>query len=196
MSMALLEAFARNKSTVYINVRRLFVFLRDFRMLHAKMLLAQAFPALAPAPQDLLHAWRQHIKHKFPSVEHISCQILQTMMDDSSCMPLLLDFRSESEHTCSHICASVRVDPDASPADILSLMRQHSVVAPPACSSGSDGSGGRRVAVFYCSIGYRSSAAAARVLQSEVITRDCLLRDLLFKMHSLTACRLSRQYLI
>jgi rhodanese-related sulfurtransferase len=138
-------------------------------MLHAKMLLAQALPALAPAPQDLLLAWRQHIKHKFPSVEHLSCQILQAMMDENSCVPLLLDFRSESEHACSHICASVRVDPDAAPADILSLMRQHSVFPPPTCSSGSDGSVSRRVAVFYCSIGYRSSAAAARVLESEVI---------------------------
>ena len=91
-------------------------------MLHAKMLLAQAFPALgngfaacccynrfslcfssAPSPQDLLLEWRQHIKHTFPSVRHVTCQFLQEAMAASSSPPLLLDVRAEPEYSCSRI---------------------------------------------------------------------------------------------
>ena len=149
-------------------------------MLHAKTFLAQVFPALAPDPQDLLLEWRSSIKTKFPSVRHVTCAFLQSAMEAGATHPLLLDFRTEAEHLCSHISGSVRVDPDASPEDILLLLRQHAVLVPPPRPSPPtyppsepnavwDSAACARQAVFYCSIGYRSSAAAARVLLSQVI---------------------------
>jgi rhodanese-related sulfurtransferase len=135
-------------------------------MLHAKMLLAQAFPSLAPSPNDLLLEWRHHIMRTFPSVRHMSCDDLQAKLTCCDQPPLLLDFRTEAEHACSHIADSVRVDPDASAADILKLLQQSAAAVAPLASD--DAPEGRRLAVFYCSIGYRSSAAAARVLLCEV----------------------------
>ena len=147
-------------------------------MIHAKMLLAKAFPSIAPAPSDLLLDWRRHIKDTFPSVQHISCDDLQVQLRNQpitgqSCQPpLLLDFRTQSEHLCSHIAGSIRMDPDASAADIVSLLLQRNVAVAPSGNPFSipdlDASCSR-FAVFYCSIGYRSSAAAARVLLSEVM---------------------------
>ena len=141
-------------------------------MLHAKMFLAQTFPALALAPGDLLLEWRAHIKETFPSVNHISCEQLHAMIDAASePPPLLLDFRAAHEHACSHISGSVRVDPDATPGDIVKLLQQHGVCmsqhhvavapppAPPQMKTGEGGEGGGRAAVFYCSIGAAARAA-------------------------------------
>jgi rhodanese-related sulfurtransferase len=138
-------------------------------MLHAKMLLAQAFPSIAPSPNDLLLEWRRHIMRTFPSVRHMSCDDLQAKLTGRDHPPLLLDFRTEAEHSCSHIAGSVRVDPDASAAHILLLLQQSAAAVAPLASD--EAAQGRRLAVFYCSIGYRSSAAAARVLLSEVMQR-------------------------
>lgn len=149
-------------------------------MMHAKMLFAQTFPSIAPAPSELLLEWRHHIKDKFPSVQHISCDDLharlqgghRTSVNPKHQTPLLLDCRTQPEHSCSHIAGSVRVDPDATAADIMSLLQQNDIaVASSTCPfsiAGLDASCGR-FAVLYCSIGYRSSAAAARILQTEVI---------------------------
>jgi hypothetical protein len=85
---------------------------------------------------------------------------------------------------------SVRVDPDTPTAHLLRLLQQHNVVGR-ASSPGGTGSGGGRIAVFYCSIGYRSSAAVARLLEVEVRA----LRRAMWRRR-LTACSLSRQFSI
>jgi rhodanese-related sulfurtransferase len=151
-------------------------------MLHAKMLLAQAFPSIAPSPSNLLLDWRNYIKRKFSRVQHIPCHDLHAWLQGGGAPhppPLLLDFRTQSEFSCSRIAGSVRVDPDASVADVLALLQGHDVAVSSASKSPFSipqlpqlaDTRCERFAVFYCSIGYRSSAAAARVLQSEV---NCL----------------------
>ena len=62
------------------------------------------------------------------------------------------------------------MDPDAPSADIVRLLQQHSIasIEGRASSAGDTGTSGGRIAVFYCSIGYRSSAAVERVLEVEV----------------------------
>ncbi len=93
-------------------------------------------------------AWpavKQMIRAEFPAVEQISTQELNEWLA-SGAAPLLLDVREEAEYRVSHLPGAVRVDPDGAVALPAGTAKDTPIVA-------------------YCSVGYRSSAFAARLTE-------------------------------
>ena len=64
--------------------------------------------------------------------------------------PALLDVRTEAEFAVSHLPGALRIDPDASPAQVVAAIRPNTAV------------------VVYCSVGYRSSQLAKRLQKAGV----------------------------
>ncbi len=108
--------------------------------LFAGSLLSCGRPVAWPAVQ-------QRIRTEFPEVVQISPDQLRERLASTDPPPLLLDVREEAEYRVSHLRGAVRVDPD-DPAPVL-----------PA------GAGKDSPIVVYCSVGYRSSALAALLME-------------------------------
>jgi rhodanese-related sulfurtransferase len=97
------------------------------------------------------------IDRRFPSVRHLAPEALAAWRADASRpAPVLLDVRTADEYAVSHLPGALRVDPDASAADVRALLDRHL-----------DANAGRRPLVLYCAVGYRSSALAARLHEAE-----------------------------
>ncbi len=86
---------------------------------------------------------------RFPEVPQISIGDLhRDWTSESGPKPLLLDVRTAAEFAVSHLPGAVRIDPGAEADLVASLMRP-----------------GVRT-VVYCSVGYRSSQLAARLIRA------------------------------
>ena len=70
--------------------------------------------------------------------------------------PLILDVRTEAEFAVSHLDGAVRIDPDASAADVL--------------AAHPDAAG--RPVLLYCSVGWRSSLLADRLRRAGLDARN------------------------
>jgi rhodanese-related sulfurtransferase len=93
------------------------------------------------------------IKAKFPSVTQLSTQDLQKWIDEPTSNIVLLDVRPEEEYNVSHLEGSHRVDPDTTDMEkVLEVINNLKL-------EGKD-----TQVVAYCSLGYRSSQLATRVL--------------------------------
>lgn len=103
--------------------------------------------------QDLQwSAVNRMIAADFPDVSTLTTDSLAARLADSTRpRPLLLDARSSEEYAVSHLPGATRIDPNASP---------ESLTAQVTALRGSDGA---RPVVIYCSVGYRSARAAARL---------------------------------
>lgn len=98
-----------------------------------------------------LEGMKKLVRARFPKVQMLSTEELRAWLaDEQRPAPLLLDVRTPQEFAVSHLPGARRVDPDASAAEVLPLLRQGQPV------------------VAYCSVGYRSSALAERLRKAGV----------------------------
>lgn len=93
------------------------------------------------------------VDRRFPDVRHVPPDTLAAWLADSTApAPLLLDVRTAEEYAVSHLPGARRVPPDASAE---ALRRRHLAGVPR-----------DTLVVAYCSVGYRSSALAARLAEA------------------------------
>lgn len=96
-----------------------------------------------------LEAMKQLVRSKFPTVRQISTEELaKWLADTNQPAPVLLDVRKPEEFAVSHLPGAKRVEPSAKPTEVLSLIPTN------------------RPVVVYCSVGYRSSELATRLLEA------------------------------
>lgn len=101
----------------------------------------------ATTPEAELAETKREISAEFPQVSQLTTAEFAAWLGDSTReLPLLLDVREPEEYAVSHLPDARRVDPEADTEKLLASL------AP-----------GRSV-VLYCSVGYRSSKLAARLL--------------------------------
>ena len=101
----------------------------------------------------VLAAIKRLVRARFADVTHVTtAQLAAWLADPQRTPPLLLDVRSAAEYAVSHLPGAQRVDPDCTADEVIAEI--------PADRSW----------VMYCSVGYRSSHMAQRVLRAGVTT--------------------------
>ncbi len=104
-----------------------------------------------PAPSNRSAGWDAMlalVRERFPKVPQVSTSELAAWRNNSvRPQPQLLDAREPAEFEVSHLPGAIRVAPDATAKAILAMIEP-----------------GRPV-VVYCSVGYRSSRLAARLME-------------------------------
>ena len=99
-----------------------------------------------PLTWDAVFDW---IKRDWPEVAQISTlELAGRMVASSEANPLLIDVRTQEEYEVSHLPGAIWAE---TPSQIASALREVS---------------DRRAVVFYCSVGVRSSRAAAELVRS------------------------------
>ena len=94
---------------------------------------------------------KQLVRSRFPQVAQLStAELAGWLQTKSRAQPILLDVRTVEEFRVSHLRGAIQVDPAAKAADLG-----------PVVQSG-------RPVVTYCSVGYRSSAVAERLVKAGV----------------------------
>jgi len=94
---------------------------------------------------------KQLVRRRFPQVAQLStAELAEWLQTKSRTQPILLDVRTAEEFRVSHLRGAILVDPAATPADLVAVVR-----------SG-------RPLITYCSVGYRSSAVAERLVKAGV----------------------------
>ena len=102
------------------------------------------------APEDSLDHWKAVVRAKFPDVPQLSSANLAAWLADTNrARPLLLDVRTDAEFRVSHLPGARRVDPEAKAAELRALLGTTNTPM-----------------VVYCSVGWRSSAVAERLLRA------------------------------
>lgn len=102
----------------------------------------------AGADTGTLEGVRAMVRERFPRVRQLStAELAAWMADPARAAPVLLDVRAEEEFEVSHLRGARRVDPGCAAAELVSTL-------PP---------GGQ--VVVYCSVGYRSSRCANRLIE-------------------------------
>ena len=110
-----------------------------------------------------LEAMKQLVRSKFPKVRQLSTEELaRWLADTNSPSPVLLDVRKPEEFAVSHLPGAKRVEPSIKAADLIPTFPTN------------------RTAVVYCSVGYRSSELAMRLLDAG-FTNVCNLEGSLFQ---------------
>jgi rhodanese-related sulfurtransferase len=97
--------------------------------------------------QQCLGTLEKQLAGKFDTITHVIPEQLEALQNDTGAL-LLLDVREESEHKVASLPGAERVDPSIRVDEFLSRF--------------GDRVAGRQV-VLFCSVGYRSSVAAARL---------------------------------
>jgi rhodanese-related sulfurtransferase len=98
-----------------------------------------------PLTWDVVFA---RIRRDWPEVAQMSTQeVAERMAASSEANPLLIDVRAHEEYEVSHLPGAIWAE---TPSQIASAVREAS---------------DRRAVVFYCSVGVRSSRAAARLIR-------------------------------
>ncbi|MGH9338379.1 MAG: exo-beta-N-acetylmuramidase NamZ domain-containing protein [Acidobacteriota bacterium] len=131
------------------------------RLILSTTLMLLLVPACATEP-----GWPEtlaSIRKQFPEVQQLQTEELAAWLSDRSRpAPMLLDARSPEEFAVSHLSGARLLAPQADPAQVLLTTSKD------------------REIVVYCSVGYRSSAAAGR-LQKSGFTRVFNLEGSIFK---------------
>jgi rhodanese-related sulfurtransferase len=97
----------------------------------------------------MLAAIRKLVRTRFKDVPHLTTsQLADWLADSQRPTPLLLDVRSAAEYAVSHLPDARQIDPDSSPEEIMGELPKD------------------RPWVLYCSVGYRSSYLAQRLMQA------------------------------
>lgn len=109
-----------------------------------------------------------NVKNKFPGIDHISierwAELSKNQLDDW----LIIDVRKTEEYQKSHIAGAILVSPDASVEKINTVITQYFSSKKKKPSN----------ILFYCSVGYRSSALIVRLQKSMSSPRDLRLYNL------------------
>jgi len=94
-------------------------------------------------------ALRRFIRTTFPEVKQVSTGDLSRILESSAeGTVLLLDTRRENEFAVSHLEGAVRLDPDTSDDNLAKIADRVGPI------------------ITYCSVGYRSSGVARRLLRA------------------------------
>ena len=102
----------------------------------------------SPAPEVELEAMTRKVAKKFDEVRQLSTADLAARLSDPARKPpQLLDAREAAEFAVSHLPGAIRVDPEADAEQVLAKIDR------------------ARPVVVYCSVGYRSSALARRLIK-------------------------------
>lgn len=110
-----------------------------------------------------LEAMKQLVRSKFPKVRQLSTEELARWLTDTNQpAPVLLDVRKPEEFAVSHLPGATRVEPSAKAAEVVATLPTN------------------RTAVVYCSVGYRSSELATRLLEAG-FTNVCNLEGSIFQ---------------
>ena len=89
------------------------------------------------------------IKRDWPEVPQMTTQELaQRMVDDGVSVPLLIDVRTRREYQVSHLPGAIWAEGLSQIENVLDGLSEHDVI------------------VLYCSVGVRSSSAAAKLIES------------------------------
>jgi rhodanese-related sulfurtransferase len=95
---------------------------------------------------------RRLIRRRFPKVKQLSTAELAEQLNDGRVpAPLIYDVREPHEYAVSHLPTAQRLNPKISPGELVPTLPQGQPV------------------VFYCSVGYRSSRLATRLIESGFI---------------------------
>lgn len=96
-----------------------------------------------------LAAMKKTVRVRFPTVRQLTTTELAGWLQDTRrAPPQLLDVRRPEEFAVSHLPRAQQIDPEASAVEVTKQLATNSPV------------------VVYCSVGYRSSALATRLLDS------------------------------
>lgn len=122
------------------------------RHLHTAVFLAALCIAgcdSSATPEEKLETMTRKVAEKFDDVPQLSTSDLAAWLaDPDSKPPQLLDTREPEEFAVSHLPGAIRIDPDATAVQIRSIIdTTHPVVT-------------------YCSVGYRSSEIADRLIKA------------------------------
>lgn len=109
-------------------------------------MLAHAVNALEGNLPPALQQTIEDVARKWPTVAHLGADEVARLMADKNAV--VFDVRSQEEYAVSHLDSAVWVDPSIGAA---AFMEQHGAAVK------------GKTAVFYCSVGVRSSKLAARV---------------------------------
>lgn len=102
----------------------------------------------SPDPEAELEAMTRKVAKKFDEVRQLSTADLAAWLADPARKPpQLLDAREAAEFAVSHLPGAIRVDPEAGAEQVLAKIDK------------------TRPVVVYCSVGYRSSALARRLIK-------------------------------
>lgn len=89
------------------------------------------------------------VKRHWPEVPQMTTQELaQRMVDDGVSVPLLIDVRTRREYEVSHLPGAIWAQSLSQIENVLDGLSEHQVI------------------VLYCSVGVRSSSAAAKLIES------------------------------
>ncbi len=101
--------------------------------------------------QERLAKMEATVRSQFPEVPQLgTAELAAWLKDKSREAPEILDVREPAEYAVSHLPGAIRVSPDAAAAEIVPKLKP-----------------GRAV-VVYCSVGYRSSRLAQRLMKAGV----------------------------
>lgn len=101
--------------------------------------------------QDGLDGIKELVRKRFPEVRQLPTKDLAAWLADTNRpQPFLLDVRQAEEFILSHLPGARRIDPNANAEAIKPLTATN------------------RPLVVYCSVGYRSSELARRLMQSGI----------------------------
>ncbi|MFT4520065.1 MAG: rhodanese-related sulfurtransferase [Halioglobus sp.] len=99
------------------------------------------------SPENELSAMTQEVSQEFEDVSHISTSDLAIWLAAPNReAPILLDVREPLEYAVSHLPGAIRVAPDSTAEQIIAMIDPS------------------RPIVLYCSVGYRSSVLARRLV--------------------------------
>ena len=98
---------------------------------------------------DGMQGIKELVRKRFPEVRQLQPVELEEWLSDTNrARPLILDVREAKEFKVSHLADAENVDPDSKPADLKLKTATN------------------RPVIVYCSVGYRSSALAQRLMKS------------------------------
>lgn len=101
--------------------------------------------------EDGMQGIRQLVRKRFPEVRQLSTgELASWLIDTNRPKPVLLDVRRPEEFAVSHLRSARRVDPGAGPGVLKEILATNVPV------------------IVYCSVGYRSSELARRLIKAGI----------------------------
>lgn len=99
--------------------------------------------------EDALAREKRLVRSKFPLVRQLQpAELAALLKEEQLRKPILLDVRTQAEFDVSHLPGARRVEPDARPANVKASLDPN------------------RPVVLYCSVGFRSSALAEKLMKA------------------------------